>query len=80
LEANLPVNLQNNKLQVQVSVKVRPSALPSTDATCDSAPGPKHQNGNAGPSKDSITTMLASVHGCCGGTSHYLLFFLYLDL
>ena len=44
--------------------------LPSTDATCDSAPGPKDQNGNAGPSKDSITTLLASVHGCCGGTSH----------
>ena len=49
--------------------------LPSTDATCDSAPGPTDARGSPGPSKDYITTAMAQMYGCCGGTSHYLLIF-----
>ena len=52
--------------------------LTSTDATCDSTPGPM-QGGQPGPSKDYITTILASVYGCCGGTSQLftILFFVF---
>ena len=52
--------------------------LSSTDATCDSTPGPM-QGGQPGPSKDYITTILASVYGCCGGTSQLftILFFVF---